>query len=391
MKQKTRVLHIINSLRKGGAERVCIDICNELANYQNIEVKILILENVIEYQHLNKKVDIVFIKSKIQLSVLKKDKIDNREYVNFINSYKPAIIHSHLIYADIMSLSYIIPNTAFISHIHNKYPVFKKLNFLKIFNKKIITNYYERNWLINNHFIANTSFIACSKGVYEFLIKNTLFSKNKIHLVKNGTTIDSFYPQRNKSSEKIRLLSIATLNDVKNHSFMLIVVNELKKYLPNIELNILGDGANREKLLKEIKLLNLEETVFLLGTVDNIQEYLSQSHLFVHTSSFEGLPIVFIEALASGLPIITTPCVEDGEIVKNGYNGFIIPFRDTKGFVEKTIELINNQSLYQELSLNAIKSSKDFDIKKLARNIVNLYNQKLSIKDPTQLIHNEEI
>jgi glycosyltransferase involved in cell wall biosynthesis len=378
IKDKIKILHIITSLRKGGAERLCLSICNELVKYPNIEVKILLLENIIEYEDLNENVEILFDKNEVTLSTWKKNTIENNNFKRIIDGYDPHIIHSHLIHGNMMACSYIKPRIVYFSHLHGIDVEYKKFNFKKI-DKLMLTNFYEKRWLRNRYKSSRTKFFACSEAVRDYFSHNMQINNSLIYLLKNAINLEKFTFSGNEGKDGYKLINVGTLNDIKNQTFLLKVIVILKQKIPEIKLIILGDGANKDMLSKEIDLFGLKNNVFLYGMVDDVQKYMQNSILYVHSSISEGLPLVFIEAMACGLPVITTDCVKNNDFVLDGINGYIIKRDQIEDFVEKIWMVLNNWNMYLGLQRNAIIAANKNNIKHYVEKLMKIYENNLSL------------
>jgi glycosyltransferase involved in cell wall biosynthesis len=124
---------------------------------------------------------------------------------------------------------------------------------------------------------------------------------------------------------------------------------------------------------KRITAYQLEEQVQLTGLVQNIEEYYKAAHLMVHTSTYEGLPMVFAEALSYGIPIISSDCMPNNEIITHGQNGYIIQTDDLNAYVTQIMRTLANKDEYQVLSKNAIKSAQRFGIEKYVDQLLDSY------------------
>ena len=123
-----RILHVIPNLLKGGAQRLAIDICNELSNYKKIECKLLVLQkSKNEFTYCSSNIDIVFCNVRFNLSILKKNNIEIKDYEKIINEFRPDIIHSHLYFAELVCHENPRKNIKYISHLHSNTPIFKRL------------------------------------------------------------------------------------------------------------------------------------------------------------------------------------------------------------------------------------------------------------------------
>ena len=98
-----KILHIIPSLIAGGAERLVIDICNELNKRDDVEVKLLLLSNRIDFDKKSIKFDYSIIQFHLSLSLKSSNQADLNEFVDVVTEFEPDIIHSHLFEAELLS------------------------------------------------------------------------------------------------------------------------------------------------------------------------------------------------------------------------------------------------------------------------------------------------
>lgn len=205
-----------------------------------------------------------------------------------------------------------------------------------------------------------------------------LMSRFKIPKVK---TIPNLLDQeriREKTSEKAEFrddtfsfITVGRLDRGKNHALLLEAMKEIKA-----ALYIIGDGVLEGSLKQMIKEVKLEKKVFLLGRKENPYAYLSQADAFVFSSNYEGFPNVLLEALACGLPIISTDCpsgpreilspksdvlnvLERG--VERGEYGVLTARNDVGAMCEAMSEIQTNESLRESYRHKARKRADDFD------------------------------
>lgn len=153
-----------------------------------------------------------------------------------------------------------------------------------------------------------------------------------------------------KSTERISLkcdekafkfISIGRLVVEKGYDRVIPLINELNYNGYNIQLYLIGDGAERSKLEKLIKDLNLEDKVFLLGFKDNPYPYLKACDAFICSSRIEGLSTVVAEALILGLPVVATNCAGMNELLGEHSEYGIIVNNDIKSLKEGLITILN--------------------------------------------------
>lgn len=127
------------------------------------------------------------------------------------------------------------------------------------------------------------------------------------------------------------------------------------------KLYILGEGEERKLIESWIDELNLKNDVILLGKYRNPYPWIKNAKIFVHSSRFEGLPTVLIEALICGVPVISSDCpTGPSEILKKGTIGLLYDVGDSETLKKQILELLKNSIEYKNYKERAIKRSLDF-------------------------------
>ncbi len=138
------------------------------------------------------------------------------------------------------------------------------------------------------------------------------------------------------------IVSVGRLARQKGFDYLLQVAGFVFDKHPDWEWVILGEGDERETLEKTIEEKNLHQ-VKLIGRVNNVDEYLRKSSMFVMTSRYEGFPLVLIEAKANKLPLVSFKCkTGPAELVQDGVNGYLINSYDIKSMADRICELIES-------------------------------------------------
>jgi GalNAc-alpha-(1->4)-GalNAc-alpha-(1->3)-diNAcBac-PP-undecaprenol alpha-1,4-N-acetyl-D-galactosaminyltransferase len=189
------------------------------------------------------------------------------------------------------------------------------------------------------------------------------FSKLKVKLPKKKSVIYNPIDNKFKSEGETRqniILSVGRLTHEKGHDLLLNSFSLIKK--KGWILNIIGDGANKEKLIELTKELEISDSVFFLGKQKNIESYLSQSSIFVMPSRTEGFPNALCEAMISGCAVVSFDCPNGpGEIIQNNFNGLLAEQENIYQMATYIDSLIENESLRLELGSNATKLSELLD------------------------------
>lgn len=175
-----------------------------------------------------------------------------------------------------------------------------------------------------------------------------------------------FHINGRNNLEYKRMISIGRYDYDKGNDLLLQIWAKIEKQMPEWRLDIYGNG-NREPYESQMKLLGIDTSrCHLYGpTVDVLKEY-STSSVFVLPSRFEGFGLVLIEAMATGVPVVSFNC-ENGprSIITDGVDGFLIPLFDMDAFAEKVILLMTDESLRRKMGENAQKSATRFGIEKV--------------------------
>ena len=140
--------------------------------------------------------------------------------------------------------------------------------------------------------------------------------------------------ERMEVSEKQIIINVASLHKKKGHRLLIQAFSILSKRIPNLELWIIGEGPEKKILNEQVKELRLDKLVRFMGRIENnrIKHYLSCADVFAMPSISESFGISQVEAMLTGLPVVSTRNFGSEEIVINGVNGFVCRDRDPVRF-----------------------------------------------------------
>jgi len=374
------ILHIIPNLKKGGAERLVIDIVRALLNLGN-NVKLILFEDQVEYpiDDIAPFVDVV--PAKVTLSVWKRNTYEIDRLQNAIESFQPQIIHTHLFETEIVSRSCHYPHAKWFTHVHDRMPALKNMRFTSLFSKRNLTQYFERKFLFKQYDLhGGNRFVAISEDIYAYL-KHILPEKNKVILLKNAIDVKRFSSSSRNNEETcgiFKLISIGRLDHNKNHGLLLECVSILISQGLQVHLSILGEGDQRMLLENKINSLNLQQSVSLLGTVNDVEKHLWDSHGYVHSALSEGFGLTLIEAMAAGLPVVALDGGGNRYLVEDGKNGYLISQPDAKQFAEKIIHLWGNPPLRSEMGRYAAQFAQQFSMESYGEKLLDIYKNAIA-------------
>ena len=368
----------------GGAERLVIDICNELKKRQKIEVKLLVLSSKNDFKQESISFDISQISYKLNLSILSENLAEIKDFQKAINDFKPDIIHSHLFEAELLSRWNFSSNIKYITHCHDNMSQFSGLSMKKSL-KKNLTDLYEKNIIFRKYKKCNNHFITISKNTQDYFLKivPSLLKKN-VTLLPNAINYNKFYNETRFLSKKdkiIKAVCVGSLVDKKNQRFLIPISKHLLSKGYDCIFHVLGDGPNRNSLLNQIALENLNSNIILHGNVDDVEEHMKKADFYIHTAKYEPFGLVLIEAMASKLPVVSLDGKGNKDFIKNGVNGFIFEREDPNIFADKLIELFNDNELYNKISEDGQNTAKNYDIKNYVDKLIKIYKESISSKN----------
>ena len=166
-------------------------------------------------------------------------------------------------------------------------------------------------------------------------------------------------PEGNKRKKQI--VSVGRLEKQKNFELLIRAFSIVSEKFTDYTLMIYGQGSQRNKLEQLSVNLGLSDKVIFPGFARDIEEKIRESAIFVMSSDFEGMPNALAEALAAGLPCISTDCPCGGPefLIDSGRNGILVPVGDTRALSEAMLRLLSDEELAKRLGREAFQIRKD--------------------------------
>lgn len=205
--------------------------------------------------------------------------------------------------------------------------------------------------------------VAVSKSVSETLILERC-NERKIRIIENGLCSDRYdFPVRRlrniSRSNQISILAIGRLDWQKNFSLLLEVATGLNEIGIDFTINVLGDGnvGERDKWINETQVLGLENRINWLGWVRDVAWYFDNSDIFLHTAVDEACPLVHIEALFAGIPIVSTSNGGCKDVLDGFYQG--ISSNNPKEYIEAIVQIMNDYANFQKIAESYVLLAKE--------------------------------
>lgn len=231
--------------------------------------------------------------------------------------------------------------------------------------------------------------IAISKSVKDHLVADLGVSSDKVDLVYNGIELEkyvSFYPE--KDEDLLKSLSLASssyiigtvgrLSPVKGYRFLITAMRKIADSKAGVKLLMVGDGPEKEALLKQIDSLGLQENVVITSGNAPLEKYMSLIDIFCMPSVHEGLGLSLMEAMASGRACVASDIGGLSELIVNDFDGVLVKSEDPKAIGEAVLSLLNDDEKRKQFSWNArVKASKEFSIEKSVKETIKVYESVL--------------
>jgi len=364
MLKKVKICFVINSMVGGGAERVSSLLIRELSKNDNFNISLCLLEKSDLYYELPtdikisylgqnnfndnniKKVIGLYSQSNMLREIIKKDNID------LIFSFLGRANYVSILASNKTNSKVIISERAMTSE---SYP--KGYNLKSMINRYLISSLYPKA----DYITPNAKLIK-----YD-LVKNFMIPKDKIEVIYNPfdlKQIDKIEKTNQLDQfQKPIIVNVGSLHERKNQELLILAFAR-----SNIDgtLLIFGEGNEKNKLEDLIVRLELTKRVYLMGHKKDIFSYLKSADLFVLSSKREGFPNVIVEAMACGLPIVSTDC-------KSGPREILAPDSDEVYFLKDDIEYSKYGVLVPENNIELLAQG----IKKICDNtLLDKYKSK---------------
>jgi len=211
----------------------------------------------------------------------------------------------------------------------------------------------------------------CTKKLDKLIVLTESDKKQWEKTHKNVEQIPNFIPFDNTTVSNLehkKVITVGRLDAQKGYDMLIDSWKHVATKHPDWELNIYGIGEWEKMLQDKINKYNLKNQVHLKGSSENIISKYVENSIYVMSSRYEGFPMVLIEAMSCGLPVVSFNCeFGPNEIIKNGVDGFLVENGNIIQLAERINVLIENEKLRKEMgekaSLNAKRFSKEIIMK----------------------------
>lgn len=363
-----RILFFLDSPGEGGAQRVAINILKyisrkrfepELAVFKSEGGYKTMVTKDIKYHNLNVK--------RARFSIL--------PLTHLIKKIRPALIFSTLLKVD-KAVNIALK----LSHIQCKL-ILRSSSFL---SKKLNEEPFRTSFLVKWSYNCSDRIIATTIEMQNDMNNKFKLPLDKITVIPNPVDIETIeklsrepvdvalFDETSDKNNPI-IISMGRLQKVKGFSYLIKAFREVKNEIP-AKLVILGNGEMKNELEKLALELDISDNVIFPGFQLNPYRFIARSNLFVLSSLYEGFPNSLLEAMACGIPVVSTNCSSGPkEIINNGESGLLVPPKDVQAMANSILQVLTNRKLSLNLTESGLKRVKDFAVKRIIKKYEQLF------------------
>lgn len=352
-----KIIQIIPMFGLAGAETMCENLTNGLiALGQDVRVVSLYdYHSAITDRLENNGLKIYYVHKKRGIDpsiVIKLAKLFRKE--------KPDVVHSHLyalkyaVFASVLSGIKVRVHTVHNVATKEMTPKDQKLNYFFYHHMKVVP-------------------VSLSQEIQETVIERYKLPKKQTPIIYNAIDLNKCIVKKNYScKDRLKFVHIGRFSKQKNHDLLLRAFRQVKDAIPNADLSLLGKGELESEVKKLADELELSDSVHFLGVSSNVYPTLNQADVFVLSSEYEGMPMTIIEAMGTGLPIVSTNVGGISSMVEKDEEGLLTKC-DPESLASAMIKM-NDRELREKCGHNSRKKAeKYFSQDQMARQYLKLY------------------
>lgn len=355
-----KIMHVIPSLTRGGAERLLLIICKGLADIDaNVRVKVLALFDSLELlgQFTAAGIDVECLRLPRRGMIPKLSAVHAA-----IGRWRPDIVHTHLNHADRYGQS-----AAFLRGV--------RIRVMSVHN-------IERRWRAQEALTRYCGaalaarIVAVSQSVKEECVRRRVAPAAKISVIYNAPAFVGGRTQpRRHPGAALRLVNVGKLDMQKGQRFAIGAMEAIRLRAPGSTLDIYGPDAGGfgSVLRGEITARGLEAVVRLNGPVDTVGEALDRADVFIASSLWEGFHMAVVEAMSHGLPVVATDIAPHREIMAGMPESILVEPGSAAAIADAVIRLSADPLFYERLSAAGMERARFFSQQRMVGEYYALY------------------
>jgi glycosyltransferase involved in cell wall biosynthesis len=375
-----KILHIITSLNNGGAENHLAELASRQAKQKKNKIYIIYLRGDDYWEKFLRKKNI-----NVKKTIIK----NNHNLVGLIfvifkifkiaKKIRPEIIHAHLSLPEI-----IVTFLKFIFRLDFKMVISKHLDSFLFEGSRGQNKFFSGLFLERIIFYISDHVIFISKNVQSYFLSEIKVPPEKKSVIYYGINKKNFIMKNASKDKKIKfnkkknqkvILNIARHTVQKKIDLLIRGFAEYQKINKNSKLILVGSGTETEKLKLLAEELKIKSKIQWINYTNNVFDLFKISDVFCLTSRYEGLGLVLLESLISGVPVITMRSSAMKEVVKNNHSGLLLSENcSPKSMSIALNKVLNNEKFRKKIIKNGfVRLSQKFNVNKMLKLTTNAY------------------
>ncbi len=331
-----KIMFYINAIHDGGAERVMVNLAKYFSENGYDTTLITSFRDTWEYPLAPTVRRLTLEETEIKQSRIKRNISRIKKLRNLCKSEKPDILVSFM------------EEPNFRAILATRGLPVKTL--VSVRNDPIKEYAGKLGWFVGKVLLPMADGCVFQTGDAQKWFPKRLQKKSKI--IYNAVKED-FY-NVNRTPVRGEIVTCGRLTEQKNHAMLINAFAEVVKQYPYATLKIYGEGSLRETLQEQINANGLQNKVLLMGATNDVEKALETADLFVLSSDYEGMPNALMEAMAGGLPCISTDCPCGGPRELLGTDSLqLVEIGNEKSMVEKILAAFSNEKIKERMHINS--------------------------------------
>lgn len=357
MAEKHKIAVVLPYFGPGGAEKMVAQLVSGLDRTQ-FEPKVFCVYGQPQGSHLEqmlqeRQVPIHYIGKKKGFSLSAIFRL-----FRALDAFAPDVVHTHLYACVYAALWPMVRRKPFLHTFHTLPEVENKR-----VTRRLLTKYLVRTGKMTPIAISaeNQRMIASYYGI----------ALDRIPVVPNPVDLQRFVSEKRTPDGEFRFITAGRFSAVKNQQMMLRAFAAFLSEGHNGRLVLLGKGEEEANLKALADELRISDRIEYAGHVPNVEDYLANARVFLLSSHYEAQPLSILEAMAAGLPIISTDVGGIRDIVTD--NGILVPAGDVTAMARAMSELFSDPALYEKLSACSLRNVQAYDLHRSVAGYEDLY------------------
>lgn len=325
----------IGGISGGGAERVAVNLANHMANSGH-NVTFLTMSETVNAYGVDQKIKLVpLLKQTERTNKIKENLLRFKRLKKYVKE------HSDDTYVVMLPITIAL-----------------LLHFRRLIKGKIIAS--ERNDPESASFLSKRLMKHYSKKADLWVFQTPRAAQWYKGRIKDQVVIPNainpaFIKEQYQGEREKRIVGAGRLSSQKNFKLLIEAFSKIEKKHADYKLSLYGKGPLEDELKQQVKDLSLQDKVEFMGYVSDMPSAIQNASLFVLSSNYEGMPNALMEAMALGIPSISTdcPCGGPNFLIDDGENGSLVPVGDSDAMASAMDKLLDSSELREKYSNNS--------------------------------------